>query len=76
MPLKTSPLYYIPVVYDFGTLKFLAQIKANTEKSLNISQLRKDILKNYKKKEYPLIFISPFAKTEKVFNSVHLGLVV
>ena len=76
MPLKTSPLYYIPVVYDFGTLKFLAQIKANTEKSLNISQLRKDLLKNYKKKEYPLIFISPFAKTEKVFNSVHLGLVV
>ena len=73
-PLKISPLYYI--IIESKSITFLAEIKEAKKKNLNISKLKKNILKKvYKKKEYPLIFVGPFTKTKNVFDSLHLGMV-
>ena len=72
-PLKMSFFYFYPVYYDYESAIFLAQIEK--EKNNNISNLKKNILKEYQKKEYPLVFINPFAKNINEISDTHIGMV-
>ena len=57
---------------------FLTEIKKDKEKNLQINNLNKTILKEkYFKKEYPLILLEPFAKTNNFLNAcnLHIGIV-
>jgi len=72
-PLKMSFFYFYPVYYDYESAIFLAQFEK--EKNYNISNLKKDILKEYQKKEYPLVFINPFAKNLNDISDAHIGMV-
>ena len=75
-PSKISIMYYLPIVYDYDSLNFIAEIKQEKENDMNISKLNKKKLFNeYKEKEYPIALISPFAKTNKPFNEFHFGIV-
>ena len=72
-PLKMSFFYFYPIFYDYESVIFLAQIEK--EKNYSISNLKKDILKEYQKKEYPLVFINPFAKNLNEITDAHVGMV-
>ena len=72
-PLKMSFFYFYPVYYDYESANFLAQIEK--DKNDNISNLKKDILKEYQKKEYPLVFIKPFAKNLNEICDAHIGMI-
>ena len=76
-PIKNSVFYYFQVNYDANSINFIAEIKKNKEKSMNIKNLNKKQLKNeYLKNEYPLILVEPFTKTDKIFNErflIHIG---
>ena len=79
-PQNLNLLYFIPVFYnyndyndynDYNRKIYKVQITKEEDK-LNISNLNKKILKNeYKKNNTPLVFISPFSKSEKVFNNIN-----
>ena len=78
-PQNLNLLYFIPVFYnyndynDYNRKIYKVQITKEEDK-LNISNLNKKILKNeYKKNNTPLVFISPFSKSEKVFNNINIG---
>ena len=73
---KISFLFYYPIYYDYDSLRFSAKIKECKEKEFKISNLKKNMIKNeYQKKEYPLILINPFTKTDNVFKDFHIGMV-
>ena len=75
-PIKNSRLYYFQ--FDYNSINFIAEIKKNKEQYMNIGNLNKKKLKDeYLKKEYPLILVEPFTKTDKIFNErflIHIGL--
>ena len=72
-PLKMSFFYFYPVYYDYESANFIAQIEKG--KNYNISNLKKNILKEYQKKEYPLVFINPFAKNINEISDAYIGMV-
>ena len=62
----------------FNNITFIAQIKNTKEKSMRINNLTEKTLKNeYLKKEYPVVLIEPFARTDNLFNekNFHVGVV-
>ena len=62
----------------YNNITFIAQIKNKKEKSMKINNLTEKTLKNeYLKKEYPVVLIEPFAKTDNLFNekNFHIGVV-
>jgi hypothetical protein len=72
-PQNLDLLYFLPVFYDYNRF-YKVQI-TKEENKLNISNLDRNKLKNeYKKKNAPLVFISPFSKSnEFVFNNINIG---
>ena len=73
-PQDLSLYFFLPTIFDYNTFKFKVTIKQNIKNKLNISNLSHDLLKNeYVEKEYPLIFITPYAKTDKVFDNIKVG---
>lgn len=74
-PQELTMFFFLPTIFDFNTFKLEAIIKNKSQKQFNISNLTRDLLVNeYEKKEYPLIFLHPFAKSDKVFDNIGVGL--
>ena len=72
-PQNLSIFYFMPIVYDYNSKIYKVQI-TNEENKLNISNLNKNILKDeYQKNKTPLVFISPFSKSNKDFNNIYIG---
>ena len=72
-PQNLSIFYFTPVFYDYNSKIYKVQI-TNEENKLNISNLNKNILNDeYKKNKTPLVFISPFSKSNKDFNNIYIG---
>ena len=70
-PLRNSILYFSEVNYDYNSIKFIAEIKNN--KNIGIDNLNRKILEEqYRKKEYPLVLVEPFSKSDNLFNNSHL----
>ena len=66
-PLRNSIFYFFSGNY----IKFIAEIKKN--KNIGINNLNKTILEEeYIKKEYPLVLVEPFTKSDNLFNNSHL----
>ena len=75
-PQDLTLFYFLPTIFDYNTFKFEVKIKEKNKESLNISNITRNLLKDeYEEKEYPLIFINPFCKTNNVFNGLHVGLI-
>ena len=75
-PQDLSLYFFLPTIFDYNTLKFRVEIKNNSKNKLAISNLTHDLLKNeYQEKDYPLLFITPFSKTDKVFDNIKVGLI-
>ena len=52
------------------------KIKKRNEEKLRISNLTYDVLKNkYEEKQYPLVFINPFTKTDQVFKDIRVAFI-
>jgi hypothetical protein len=75
-PQELTMFFFLPTIFDFNTFKLEAIVKNQMEDKFNISNLTRDLLINeYEKKEYPLIFLHPFAKTDKLFDdNIGVGL--
>ena len=72
-PQNLTIFYFLPVYYDYDSKIYKAQI-TNDENKLNISNLNGNELKNeYKKNNAPLVFISPYSKSNDAFNNIHIG---
>lgn len=73
-PQDLTLYFFLPTIFDYNTFKFEVKIKNNCEDKLNISNLTHNLLENeFGEKDYPLIFITPYGKTNKVFNSLVAG---
>ena len=56
-----------------ANINFIAEIKTNKEKNLQVNNLRKKRLKEkYLKKEYPLILLEPFTKIDTLLTDCHI----
>jgi hypothetical protein len=72
-PQDLNNFYFMPVFYDYNSKAYKVLI-SKEENKLNISNLNKNILKNeYKKNKTPLVFISPFSKSNEDFYNIHLA---
>ena len=72
-PQNLTIFYFLPVFYDYNSKIYKVQITKGEDK-LKISNLNRNILKDeYKKNNLPLVFISPFSKSEEVFNNINIG---
>lgn len=75
-PFKISIFYYFPIKYDYDSYNFITEIKEKDENVLNISNLKKNELKNeYQKNDFPIVFINPFIKKDNVFKGLHIGII-
>ena len=75
-PEDLTLFFFLPIIFDYNRFKLETKIKEDNENSLNISNITQDLLKNeYEGKQYPLIFINPFGKTNNVFSELHVGLI-
>ena len=75
-PHQTSKLFFMESYININ-MYFLTEIKKDKEKNMKINNLRKNILKKiYYKKEYPLVLLEPFAKTNNFLNNcnLHVGI--
>lgn len=72
-PVHNSLLFYMEANIN---MYFLTEIKKAKEKKMEINNLTKNIVKQYYKKEYPSIFLEPFAKTNDFLNNcqIHMGI--
>ena len=71
-PVQTSLLFFYESTIHLN-MYFLTEIKKDKEKTMKINNLSKHILKQkYYKKEYPLILLEPFAKTNNFLNDCHI----
>ena len=71
-PLHNSLLFFIESNININ-MYFVTEIKKAKEINMQIGKLKKNILKQkYYKKEYPLIFLEPFAKTNNFLNDCHI----
>ena len=75
-PQDLSLYFFLPTIFDYNTFKFKVEIKNTNKNTFSLSNLTHDLLKNeYQEKDYPLIFITPFSKTDKVFDNIKVGLI-
>jgi hypothetical protein len=75
-PQDLTVYYFLPTIFDYNTFKFEVKIKHNFEDQLNISNLTHSLLKDeYKEKEYPILLITPFCPTNKVFTNLNVGFI-
>ena len=75
-PRDLTLYYFLPTIFDYNTFKMKVTIKKRNKKQFNISNITHQLLKEeYQDKEYPLVFINPFCKTNDVFNGLHVGLI-
>ena len=75
-PKDLTIYFFLPTIFDYNTFKIEAKIKKRYEDRLKISNLTYDLLKNeYEEKQYPLIFINPFTKTNNVFKDIRVAFV-
>ena len=64
----------MPTIFDYNSFKIEALIKQKFERKLNISNLNYDLMTyEYQEKQYPLIFINPFTKTDNVFKDIRVA---
>ena len=72
-PINNSLLLFIG--YN-SNIFFITKIKKNKENKMKISKLRKKLIKKCYIKEYPLILLEPFAKTNNILNgsNIHIGI--
>jgi len=72
-PKNLGIYFYIPVLFDYGTEIFRAQINHNNDE-LSIANLNLNLKKNkFERTNRPLLFINPFSKNNNLFNDLHLG---
>ena len=72
-PQNLNIFYFMPVFYDYNSKAYKVLI-SKEENKLNISNLNKNTLKNeYKKNKTPLVFISPFSKSNEDFDNIHIA---
>ena len=65
---------FLPIVMDYNKFKFEAKVKEEQKDALNITNATPNLLKDeYQGKQYPLILINPFGKTNNVFSDLHVG---
>ena len=71
-PLKHSTYFEIEFHNNIN-MYFLSEIKKDKEKNLQINNLNKKNMKEkYLKKEYPLVLLEPYAKTNNFINDCHM----
>ena len=71
-------LYFFNISYNYNSIIFFTEIKRKIEKQIKIKNLTKEILEEqYVKKEYPLVLVEPFIKSNNLYNDacIHLGIV-
>ena len=73
-PKDLTIFFFLPTIFDYNTFKIEAIIKEKYKKRLKLSNLTFDLLKNeYQEKQYPLLFINPFTKTDNVFKDLRVA---
>ena len=73
-PPDLTLFFFLPIIIDYNRFKFEAKIKDEKKDDLNITNATHNLLKNeYQEKQYPIILINPFAKTNYVFSDLHVG---
>ena len=74
MPKDLTVYFFLPTIFDYNSFKIETLIKEKLERKLNISNLTYDLMTyEYQEKQYPLIFINPFTKTDNVFKDVRVA---
>ena len=75
-PKDLTIFFFLPTIFDYNTFKIEAIIKERYEKKLQISNLKPNSLKNkYQERQYPLVIINPFTKTNNVFKDIRVGFI-
>jgi len=75
-PKDLTIYFFLPTIFDYNTFKMETKIKKRNEEKLRISNLTYDVLKNkYEEKQYPLVFINPFTKTDQVFKDIRVAFI-
>ena len=73
-PKDLTIYFFLPTIFDYNTFKIEAIIKERYKKKLKISNLTPKLMKNkYQEKQYPLVLINPFTKTNDVFKDIRVG---
>ena len=73
-PKDLTIFFFLPTIFDYNTFKIEAIIKERYEKKLKISNLKPESLKNkYQERQYPLVLINPFTKTNNVFKDIKVA---
>ena len=73
-PKDLTVFFFLPTIFDYNTFKIETKIKEKHERRLRISNLTFDLMKNeYQEKQYPLVFINPFTKTNDVFKDIRVA---
>ena len=73
-PSEPTLFLFLPIIIDYNKFKFEAKIKEEQKDDLNIANVTQNSLKDeYQGKQYPIILINPFGKTNNVFNDLHVG---
>jgi hypothetical protein len=75
-PKDLTIFFFLPTIFDYNTFKIEAIIKERYENKLQISNLKPNSLKNkYQERQYPLVIINPFTKTNNVFKDIRVGFI-
>ena len=73
-PKDLTIFFFLPTIFDYNTFKIEAIIKERYEQKLKISNLKPESLKNkYQERQYPLVLINPFTKTNNVFKDIRVA---
>ena len=73
-PKDLTLFFFLPTIFDYNTFKFEAIIKERYERKLQISNLKSNSLRNkYQERQYPLVIINPFTKTNNVFKDIRVA---
>ena len=74
LPKDLTVYFFLPTIFDYNSFKIEALIKQKFERKLNVSNLNYDLMTyEYQEKQYPLIFINPFTKTDNVFKDIRVA---
>ena len=75
-PKDLTIYFFLPTIFDYNTFKIEAIIKERYKKKLKISNLTYDLMKKkYQDKQYPLVIINPFTKTNNVFKDIRVAFI-
>ena len=73
-PRDLTVYFFLPTIFDYNSFKIETKIKQKLERKLNISNLTYELMiDEYQEKQYPLIFINPFTKTDNVFRDIRVA---